>query len=110
MGRVARMGERRGAYRVLVRKPGVNRPLGIPRHKWVDCSKVDLIKEIGLGGGRGGRNVDWIYLAHDRARRRARVNGEMNFRIQQNPGISGTSCGNCSFHTRTLLHRISYVV
>jgi hypothetical protein len=36
------MGERRGAYRVLVRKPEGKRPLGRPRHRWENNSKVDL--------------------------------------------------------------------
>ena len=35
-GHVARMGERRGAYRALVWKPEGRRPLGRPRHKWED--------------------------------------------------------------------------
>jgi len=33
-GRVARMGERRGLYRVLVRKPEEKRQLGRPRRRW----------------------------------------------------------------------------
>jgi hypothetical protein len=33
-GIVARMGERRGVYRVLVEKAEVKRPLGRPRHRW----------------------------------------------------------------------------
>jgi hypothetical protein len=47
---VARMGERRNVYRVLVGKPKGNRPLGKPRHRWDDGIKMDL-GEIGLGGG-----------------------------------------------------------
>jgi hypothetical protein len=35
-GHVARMGDRRGAYRVLVRRPAVNRPLCRPRRRWED--------------------------------------------------------------------------
>ena len=35
-GHVACMGERRGAYRVLVVEPEGKRPLGRPRHKWED--------------------------------------------------------------------------
>jgi hypothetical protein len=41
-GHVARMGERRGAYRVLVGKPEGRRPLGRPRHRWEDNIKLDL--------------------------------------------------------------------
>ena len=39
---VARMGERRGVYRVLVRKPEGKRPLGRPRRKWEDNINMDL--------------------------------------------------------------------
>jgi hypothetical protein len=45
---VALMGERRGAYGVLVRKPEVKRPLGRPRHRWENNIKMDL-KEVGWG-------------------------------------------------------------
>jgi hypothetical protein len=52
---VARMGEKRNAYWLLVGKPEGKRPLGSPRHRWVDNIKMDLL-EIGWGG------VDWITL------------------------------------------------
>jgi hypothetical protein len=58
-GHVARMGERRNAYRLLVGKPEGKRPLGRPRCRWVDNIKMDLL-DIGWGG------VDWIGLAQDR--------------------------------------------
>jgi hypothetical protein len=45
-GHVARMGEKRNAYRTLVGKPKGKRPLGRPRLRWVDTIKIDL-KEIG---------------------------------------------------------------
>jgi hypothetical protein len=41
-GHVARMGERRGAYRALVGKPEGRRPLGRPRCRWEDNIKMDL--------------------------------------------------------------------
>jgi hypothetical protein len=41
-GHVARMGEGRGMYRVLVGKPEGKRPLGRPRHKWEDNVRMDL--------------------------------------------------------------------
>jgi len=41
-GHVARMGEGRGVYRVLVRKPEGKRPLGRPRRRWEDNNKMDL--------------------------------------------------------------------
>jgi hypothetical protein len=58
------MGEERGVYRVLVGKPEVKRPLGRPRHGWVDnirmdCRRWDVGMSIGLGWPRietgGGR-------------------------------------------------------
>jgi len=60
-GHVARMGEKRGAYSVLVGKPEEKRPLGRPRRRWEDNIKMDLQK-VGFGGR------DWIELAQDRDR------------------------------------------
>jgi hypothetical protein len=60
-GHVARMGEKRNVYRLLVGKPEGRRPLGRLRRRWIDNIKMDLL-EIGLGG------VDWIGLAQDRFR------------------------------------------
>jgi hypothetical protein len=60
VGNVARMGERRGVYRVLVGKPERKRPLGRIRRRWDDNIKIDLQKvgcgvmdwiELGTGGG-----------------------------------------------------------
>ena len=48
-GHVARMGDRRGVYRVLVGKPERNRPLGRPRRRWDDNFKMNL-QEVGCGG------------------------------------------------------------
>jgi len=48
-GHVAQMGEDRGVHRVLVGKPEGKRPLGRPRHRWVDI-KMDL-QEVGGGCG-----------------------------------------------------------
>jgi hypothetical protein len=47
-GHVARMGERRGAYKALVGKPEGRRPLGRPRRRWEDNIKMDL-REVGWG-------------------------------------------------------------
>jgi hypothetical protein len=73
-GRVARMGEKRNAYRLLVGKPKGKRPLGRPRHRWVDNIRIDL-GEVGLG------DVNWIGLAQDRNRWRAVVNSVLNLRV-----------------------------
>jgi len=48
-GHVARMGEGKGVYRVLVGKPERKRPLGKPRLRWEDNIKMDL-QEVGCGG------------------------------------------------------------
>ena len=48
-GHVARMGERKGVYRVSVGKPEGKRSLGRPRRRWEDNIKMDL-QEIGCGG------------------------------------------------------------
>jgi hypothetical protein len=50
---VARMGEDRGVYRVLVGKPEGKITLGRPRHRWEDNIKMDLQEVV---GGRG----DWM--------------------------------------------------
>jgi len=47
-GHVARMGEERGVYRVLVGKPEGRRPLGRPRRRWVDDIRMDL-QAVGCG-------------------------------------------------------------
>jgi len=47
-GHVALMGEKGGAYRVLVGRPEGKRPLGRPRHRWEDNIKTYL-QEVGLG-------------------------------------------------------------
>ena len=47
-GHVARMGEERGVYRVLVGKLEGKRPLGRPRCRWVDNIRMDL-QEVGCG-------------------------------------------------------------
>jgi hypothetical protein len=62
------MVEKRNAYRLLVGKPDGKRPLGRPRRRWVDNIRMDL-GEVGWG------DVDWIDLAEDRNRWRARKFG-----------------------------------
>ena len=73
------MEERRGIYRVLLGKPGGNRPLGRPRRRWDDNIKMDL-QGVGCGG------MDWIDLAQDRDRWWALVNAVMN--LHKMRGIS----------------------
>ena len=58
-GHVARTGERRSVYRIVVGKPEGNRPLGRPRLKWEDNIKMDL-ENVTWGG------IDWIDMAQDK--------------------------------------------
>ena len=74
VGHEARMGQRRGVYRVLVGKPEGTRPLGRPRRKWADNIKIDL-QEVGCG------SLDWIELAQDRDRWWTLVKSVMNLRV-----------------------------
>ena len=71
---VARMGEARGVYRVLVGKPEGKRPLGRPRLRWVDNIKLHL-QEVGCG------YMDWTGLAQDRDSWRTLVSAVMNLRF-----------------------------
>jgi hypothetical protein len=73
-GHVARMGEERKVYKVLVGNSEGRRPLGRPRRRWEDGVRMDL-RETDLGG------VDWIRLAQDRDRWRDVVSAVMNLRV-----------------------------
>jgi hypothetical protein len=73
-GHVAQMGEKRNAYRISMRKPEGQRPLGRPRRRWMDTIKMDL-REIDWDG------MDWIDLVQDRDQWRALVNTVMNPRV-----------------------------
>jgi hypothetical protein len=73
-GHVARMGEERKVYKVLVGKPEGKRPLGRPRRRWEDGIRMDL-RETGFGG------VDWIRLAQDTDRWRHVVSAVINLRV-----------------------------
>jgi hypothetical protein len=73
-GHVARIGEGRGVYRVLVWTPESKRPLERPRRRWDDNIKMDL-REIRIDV------VNWIQLDHDRIHWRAFVSTVMNLRV-----------------------------
>jgi hypothetical protein len=73
-GHVARMGERRGVYRVLVGRPEGKRPLRRPRRRWEDNIKMDL-RETGIDG------ANRIQLAQDKVQWRACVNTIINLRV-----------------------------
>jgi hypothetical protein len=68
------MGWKSNAYRILVGNPEGKGPLGRPRRRWVDNTKMD-VREIGWDG------MDWIDLAQNRDQWRALVNAVMNLRV-----------------------------
>ena len=70
-GDVARMGERSGAYRVLVGKTEGKRPLGRPRRRWEDNIRWISRKKISY----------WFNLAQNRDRWRTLVKAVMNLRV-----------------------------
>jgi len=72
-GHVARMGEERGSYRVLVGKPEGKRSMGRSRLRWMDIG-MDL-QEVGCG------YMDWIGLAQDRDRWLTLVSEVINLRV-----------------------------
>jgi hypothetical protein len=65
---------RRGMHRLLIEKPEGKRPLGRPRHRWVDNIRMDV-------GEMGWSGVDWIGLAQDRDRWRALVNSVLSLQV-----------------------------
>jgi hypothetical protein len=71
-GACSTRGERIGVYRILVGKSAKKIPLGRPRVRWEGNNKMDL-QQVGCGV------MDWIEVAQDRDRWRARVNVVMNF-------------------------------
>jgi hypothetical protein len=70
-GHVARIGEERNVYKVLMGKPEGKRPLGRLRRRWEDAIRMDLRET-------GGGSVECIQLAQDRNRWRAFVSTVMN--------------------------------
>jgi hypothetical protein len=63
------MGKWRGVYRVLVRKPEGERPLGKSMRRWENNIKMDL------------QEVEWVNLAPNRDRWRALVNSVTSLRV-----------------------------
>jgi hypothetical protein len=99
-GHVARMGEKRNAYTLLVGKPEGKRPLGGPRRRCVDNIRMNLV-EVGWG------DVDWVGLAQDRNRWRALVNAVTNFRVPLHVGKLSTVLTTGGLSSGAQLHRVS---
>jgi len=97
---VARIGQGRGVYRVLVGKPEGKRPLGRQRRRWEDNIKIDFQE---AGGGCG----EWMELAQDRDRWRALVSTVMNHQVPKMRRISLLAAESVSFSRRTVLHGVS---
>jgi hypothetical protein len=74
VGHVARMGEGRGVYRILVGRPEGKRLLGRHRHRWEDNIKMDL-RETGIDG------ANWIQLVQERVQGWAFLNTVMNIQV-----------------------------
>jgi hypothetical protein len=73
-GHVARIGEGRGVYRILVGRPEGKRQLGRPKRRWEDNIKLDL-REIEMDG------ENWNQLAQDRIQWRGCVNTVMKLPV-----------------------------
>jgi hypothetical protein len=73
-GHVTRFEEGRGVYRVLDGRPEGKRPLGRPRRRWVNNTKMDL-REMGVNG------TSWIPLAQARVQWRDFENTVINLRV-----------------------------
>jgi hypothetical protein len=76
---VARIGEVRGVYRVLVGGTEGRRPLGRIRRRWEDNIKMDL-------QDMGWESMDWIAVAQDRDMWRALVKAVMKLTVSKHAG------------------------
>jgi hypothetical protein len=73
-GHVARMGDSRNSYNILVAKSGWKRPLERPRRRWEDNIRMDL-REIEWD------SMNWIRLDQDRDHCRVLVNTSVNLLV-----------------------------
>jgi hypothetical protein len=63
-GHVARMGEKKNVYRLLVGKPEGKRPLGRPRLRWIDNIKIDILEielNVVLGSIKCWEITEWLH-------------------------------------------------
>jgi hypothetical protein len=99
-GHVARMGEKRNTYRLLVGNPEGKRPLGRQTRRWVDNIRMDF-------GEVEWDDVDWIGLAQDRNRWRALVNSVLNLCVPSNAGKLSSGLTTGGPLSSDQLHRLS---
>jgi hypothetical protein len=99
-GHVARIGEKRNAYRLLLGKTEGKRPLGRPRRRWVENIKMDLV-EVGWG------DMDWIGLTQVRKRWRALVNSVLNLRVPWNAAKLSSGLATSDLSSSVQLHIVS---
>jgi hypothetical protein len=99
-GPCSTIGEKRNAYRLLVKKPEGKRPLGRPRRRWLDNIRMDLL-EVGWA------DVDWIGLANDGNRWRALVNSVLNLRDPRNIGKLSSGLTSSGLSSSVQLHIVS---
>jgi hypothetical protein len=97
---VARMGEKRNVYRLLVGKPDGKSSLGRPRRRWMDNIKMNLV-DIGLD------ELGWICLAQVGCRWRTVVKSVMNVRVPQNVGKLSSGYTMDGPSSSAQLHRVS---
>jgi hypothetical protein len=102
-GHIARMGEKRNPYRLLVGKPEGKRSLGRPSHRLVDNIRMDL------GQVRWG-DVDWIGLAQDRNRWRALVDSVLKLRVPRNARNLSIVLTSSVLYSSVQLHTVSYLI
>jgi hypothetical protein len=100
---VARRGEKRNAYRILVRKSEGKKPLGGPRRRYKNNNNIDF-REIGWGG------MDWINLGQDSDQWRALVNTVMKYRIPYNIVKLFSSRATGGFSRRTQHHGVGWLI
>jgi hypothetical protein len=89
------MWTKRKACRSLVGKPNGKRPLGRPRHRWVDNIRMDILK-VGWG------DVNWIGLAQEQEQ----VESSCEFGVEPLKLWSGLTTGGLSSSAQ--LHRVSF--
>jgi hypothetical protein len=73
-GHVARMGDERKLFKVLMGNPEGKWPLGRTRSRWEDGIRTNL-RDIGL------EDIEWVQTTQDRGQWRAVVNAVMDFRV-----------------------------